>query len=261
MVRMQADVRSLSARELLPLMLPAAQALPAPTPIAREAIKLLEDWTAIVDDDLPQPLIFNAWLREFNRALFADELGDDFRRISWSLRPRFIAHVLNDNPRWCDDIATPSTETCETQLQIAFTAALESLAASYGPVPQRWRWGKVHRVHFSHRVLNRIPLLGPLMDVELPTPGDDSTVNRGTTSIGNEAAPFAHVHGPSLRAIYDLTDLANSRFILAGGQSGNRLSPLYANMAERWRDVEYITMPAQTADAHRLLLNPAGFGR
>jgi penicillin amidase len=260
MARMQGDVRDLAARDLLPLMLPAVQALPAPTPMAREAITLLEDWTALVKDDLPQPLIFNAWLRELNRAIYADELGEDFPRLSGILRPRFITRVLTEAPQWCDDVNTPIKETCETQLQIAFTAALEFLASEYGPVPQRWRWGEAHRVRFSHRVLSRVPLLGRLTDVELTTPGDDSTVNRGTTNIRDDTAPFEHIHGPSLRAIYDLADLASSRFILAGGQSGNRLSPLYSNMAERWRDVSYVTIPVKTRGAHRLLLTP-GAGR
>ena len=43
------------------------------------------------------------------------------------------------------------------------------------------------------------------------------------------------------------------------GQSGNFLSPWYANMAERWAKVEYITIPAKSesiAVAHRLVLRP-----
>jgi hypothetical protein len=36
------------------------------------------------------------------------------------------------------------------------------------------------------------------------------------------------------------------------------LSPLYANMVERWRDVVYIRMDAPKGDIHRLLLVPTG---
>jgi penicillin amidase len=164
--------------------------------------------------------------------------------------------VLTEAPQWCDDKTTDAVETCEAQTQSAFASALDELAAHYGPVPQHWRWGDAHRVTFSHRILGRLPILGPLLDVVLPTPGDDFTIDRGTTSIRNDAAPFAHVHGPSLRAIYDLDDLANSRFIIAGGQSGNPLSPLYANMVERWRDVLYVKMDTPEGDSHRLLLVP-----
>jgi penicillin amidase len=253
---MQGDDTSLAARDLLALMLPLAEARTSPPPMQAAALKLLSDWTGDASPDLPQPLIFTAWLRQLNRKIYGDELGPDFARLSWSLRPTFIAHVLTEAPQWCDDKTTDAVETCEAQIQSAFASALDELAAHYGPVPQHWRWGDAHRVTFSHRILGRLPVLGPWLDVVLPTPGDDFTIDRGTTSIRNDAAPFAHVHGPSLRAIYDLDDLANSRFIIAGGQSGNPLSPLYANMVERWRDVLYVAMDAPEGDSHRLLLVP-----
>lgn len=255
-MRMQGDVRSLSARDLLPLMLPAARALPSPTPRAEDAVRLLSEWDGRADVDLPQPLIFNAWLRALNRAIYADELGESFARLSWSLRPSFIHHVLTSAPHWCDDVTTPAQESCETQIQTAFTAALDELAARFGPVAARWRWGDAHRVRFSHRVIGRIPLLGPWTDRALATPGDDSTINRGTSSIRSETTPFAHIHGPILRAIYDLDDLENSRFIIAGGQSGNVLSSLYANMIDRWRNLRYVTLGDARTAVHHLRLIP-----
>jgi penicillin amidase len=42
--------------------------------------------------------------------------------------------------------------------------------------------------------------------------------------------------------LYDLGDLENSRFIHSTGQSGNRLSPLYAQYLQRWVDVAYVPM-------------------
>ena len=256
MKRMQGDDVSLAARELLKLMLPMAQTMRAPTTMQNAALTLLTDWTDDTDVDMPQPLIFTAWLRELNRAIYGAELGPEFARVSWSLRPAFIADVLTTNTKWCDDITTPQVESCEFQVQAAFVSALEQLAASYGAVPQHWRWGDAHRVTFSHRVFSRVPVIGPWLNLSLATPGDDFTVNRGTSSIRDQAAPFAHVHGASMRAIYDLGDLKNSQFIIAGGQSGNPLSRDYLSMARRWRDVAYISIDRQDRDAHRLVLTP-----
>jgi penicillin amidase len=45
-----------------------------------------------------------------------------------------------------------------------------------------------------------------------------------------------------LRALYDLSNLDNSRFIQSTGQSGNVLSPLYRNYTQRWADVKYLPM-------------------
>ncbi|MGZ3254335.1 MAG: penicillin acylase family protein, partial [Burkholderiaceae bacterium] len=44
------------------------------------------------------------------------------------------------------------------------------------------------------------------------------------------------------RALYDLSNLENSRFIHSTGQSGNVLSPLYRSYVQRWADVKYLPM-------------------
>lgn len=258
MMRMQGDVISLAARELLPVMLPLLQTIPSPTPLQQEARDLLASWNGEASPNLPQPLIFTAWLRELNHLIEADELGPDFAAFAWRLRPSFIAAVLSDKPQWCDDITTPAVEPCALQVQIAFAKVLESLSATHGAAPRRWRWGDAHRVTLSHRIIGRIPVIGPMFDVVMETPGDDFTVNRGSTSIRNEAAPFAHVHGASMRAVYDLDDLSRSRFIIAGGQSGNPLSVAYGNLVERWRDVAYVCLAAPAGRVHRLRLTPDG---
>src|SRR5207253_7730242 len=91
------------------------------------------------------------------------------------------------------------------------------------------------------------------------TPGDGFTVDVGHFFIRDETRPFANRHAPSMRAIYDLSDLDRSLFIQSTGQSGNVLSPWYSNMAERWAKVEYVTIPAKREAiraAHRLVLRP-----
>ena len=59
---------------------------------------------------------------------------------------------------------------------------------------------------------------------------------------------------PSLRVLYDLADLENSRFIQSTGQSGNVLSPLYRNFSQRWVDVSYLPMQMKraTVEAHKM---------
>jgi penicillin amidase len=69
---------------------------------------------------------------------------------------------------------------------------------------------------------------------------------------------FEDVHGPGFRAVYDLADLDNSRFMIATGQSGNPLSPHYGDLAERWRDGHYVKLVGDaTVDGRRLRLTPA----
>jgi len=91
-----------------------------------------------------------------------------------------------------------------------------------------------------------------------------ATVNRGQTN-GVGPHPYRHSHGAGFRAVYDLADLARSRFIIATGQSGIPLSPHYRNMLDRWRNGGHVAV-AMNRDAARrravdtLLLVP-GTGR
>jgi penicillin amidase len=45
-----------------------------------------------------------------------------------------------------------------------------------------------------------------------------------------------------MRAIYDLSDLANSITVHTTGQSGHAYHPHYIDMAARWANVEYDLM-------------------
>ena len=66
-----------------------------------------------------------------------------------------------------------------------------------------------------------VAALAPLFEVRVPTGGDPFTVNVGQYQLDNPAEPYANRHAASLRAIYDLANLENSRFIYQTGQSGN----------------------------------------
>jgi len=103
-----------------------------------------------------------------------------------------------------------------------------------------------------------VPLLGGWLFGPLETDGDDYTINRGTPYIDydSEEPVFPHVHGASMRAIFDLSNLENSRFMIAGGQSGNPLSRHYRDLLVRWRDHRYVTMVGQGSEILTLVPAP-----
>ena len=51
--------------------------------------------------------------------------------------------------------------------------------------------------------------------------------------------PFANRHAASMRALYDLADPENSRFIYQTGQSGLVFSSRYRDMRDQWAGVQY----------------------
>jgi len=230
-VAQQMDSVSLAARDLLPLMLAA----PVTDPLAKQAVERLKAWDFAMRRDRPEPLLFEAGLRSLSRALFADELGPLFGEYFWN-RPRTVHHVLSTAPRWCDDTGTPAAETCADILVRSLDRALGELKEKHGGDLAAWRWGDAHVAPLAHAVLGRVPGLGRLASLATPTDGSTTTVNRATTRYSNAEAPFADVHGAGYRAVYDLADLGNSRYVIATGQSGNPFSPHWGDFVARWRD-------------------------
>jgi penicillin amidase len=102
-----------------------------------------------------------------------------------------------------------------------------------------------------------VPWLARFFDVRVPTGGDAFTVNVGQYWATADATPFANRQAASLRAVYDLADLENSRFIYQTGQSGLVFSGRYRDMKDHWAAVQY--RPLQMSPStfvHQLTLKP-----
>lgn len=249
---MQADVLSLMAADLLPLMLRA----PVATGDAQGVRDLLAQWNGRAEADRAEPLLFAAWYRELARLIQADELGEALRDAGRQ-RPLFVRNVLadvggpgpNGQARWCDDVTTAgAVETCDQLIARALDLALADLKSRYGNDAARWRWGIAHEARGTHRPFSNIPVLRDLFEIRVPSAGDTFTVNVGRHNPGNEAAPFANVHAAALRAIYDMADADHALFMISTGQSGNILSDLYRNLAKPWAAGEYLTVSTRRAE-------------
>jgi penicillin G amidase len=228
---LQRDALSPMTAELLPLMLGHV----GHSERTGHAARLLAAWDGRMARDRPEPLIFVEWLRALDRDLFADELGDLFPPM-WDLHAKLIARTLRTDAAWCDDVGTAETETCAAQIARALDQALDTLTERYGADVTAWRWGAAHQALHNHPVFGRIPVLRSLADLKIAADGGNDTVNRGAMRVANTSNPFADIHGPGYRAVYDLADPDASVFGIATGESGNPLSRHYRDFLERWRD-------------------------
>ena len=228
--RMQTDVVSAFAQ----LVLPALLAAPPQPDLAGKAQALLKGWDGAMTVDAPQPLIFNAWTMQFYIQVLKNagiSLGDG------GPLPDFVAFVLSPaGAHWCGG-------DCNATLAAALKTAVAALSDRFGADPTAWRWGEAHPAVFAHPVLRAIPVLGRLTTASIPSPGDDSTVDRGGPSFRD----FSSVHGAAYRGVYDLADLDRSLFVVTPGQSGNPLSRFSRNFMTRWRDGATITIGPQPA--------------
>ncbi len=197
-----------------------------------------------MDADRSEPLIFTAWIREASRQIFAGAVGDAIMQDYWEQRNvhRSMVNVLKNSEgqgRWC---AMTKAQTCDALLSASLEVALTDLEKRYGSQMSQWRWGQAHMALAEHRPFGKVAPLAKLFDIYVPSAGDAFTINAGRPSFRNEVEPFTNRHAAGLRALYDLSDLENSKFIHSTGQSGNLLSPLYSNFTQRWSKVAYLPM-------------------
>lgn len=248
----QLDNVSEMARELLPVM----TALAPRNPRAAKAITRLERWDGSMTASGVEPLWFYAWLRELNRAIYSDELGDLFQN-TYALRPKFILKVLRDEQQWCDDIITQDIESCEQILEGALVRALTQLKTMGDDGKPVRRWGEVHQAVLRHSLFAELPFISKLWgERRTAIDGGNYTVNRAAIRPANADAPYEDIHGAGFRAIYDLGDLTQSRFVLSTGQSGNPLSPHYDDLFPIWADGQYVLI-----DPAKVVSNPSGIER
>ncbi len=230
---MQVDVVSSFAQQMLPVL----RAVPRADDLAGRAAALLDGWDGAMTMALPQPLIFNAWVRQFELDVLARASIPASAAPDWA---DFVAWVVTPaGADWCGG------SSCTAMLGTALHEAVAGLAAQYGGDPAAWRWGAAHIADFADPVL-------PPLSAHIPQPGDDTTIFRG----GMRPGSFTAVHGPGYRGVYDLADLDHSLFIATPGQSGNPVSRHATDMMRRWRDgagVEIGRDPARTEATLRLV--------
>ncbi|MCE9521744.1 MAG: penicillin acylase family protein, partial [Alphaproteobacteria bacterium] len=235
------------AMDVLPPML-------ARTSLADErglrALTLLKAWDMHMAPERAEPLIYAAWMRQFTKALAADELGDLFERV-WSDRPDLVTALLKGDPvavSFCDDVTTKdNAESCEAILASSLDAALNDLAGRYGGDMSAWSWGTAHQATFSHSPFGFVPVLRDVFGLREVMGGGNFTIQRASYRASSRE-PFAAVHGSGYRAVYDLGAPNASIFMIATGQSGNVYSPYYGNLAPRWAKGEYLAMTTGAAE-------------
>ncbi|SHK30441.1 penicillin amidase [Shimia gijangensis] len=248
-VEAQLDTVSFTARSLLPLvggdLWFTGNAAPdgSTERLRQRALTLLAEWNGEMNEHLPEPLIYSAWLRALQVRLIQDEMGplaEEFTHIE----PLFIERVFRNVDGagvWCDVIQSAPTESCTDMARLALDDALLWISEKYGTQLESLRWGDAHQATHDHQVLGKVPLLRYFVNIRQSTSGGDNTLQRGRTS-GIGPNPFQNVHAGAYRGVYDFADPDSSVFVISTGQSGHFLSRFYDDMSQLWRRGEYVPM-------------------
>lgn len=243
MLSIQLDHVSEMAVDLLPILL---NRLTPESAVAVQTQSLLKNWDGTMARDAVEPLLFLTWIEFIKEGLLSDELGTSYASYRGN-RAVLIRNILTNDSAWCsNEVPDQADDACDQVVSQALEDALAWLSMRPEHVEKnldQWRWGVFHQAQFSHALFGLLPGLSNLTTVVVETDGSDHTVNRGGYRSARGRSPFRHSHGAGLRAIFDLADLDQSRFMIAVGQSGHPASPHYDDLAMPWRDGDMTTIP------------------
>lgn len=248
-IEAQQDTVSFAARTLLPLIGAdlwfTGEAAPEGSPARQRqtALDLLAQWNGEMNEHLPEPLIYAAWVRALQKRLIEDDIGtltSAYPRTD----PLFLERVFRDidgASAWCDIRQSALIESCTDISRLALDDAILWIQETYGGTLESLRWGDAHQASHIHEALGRVPVLRYFVNIRQSTSGGDNTLQRGLTS-GLEQSPFTNIHASGYRGVYDFADPDSSVFVTSTGQSGHFLSRYYDDMSQLWRRGEYIPM-------------------
>jgi penicillin amidase len=222
---------------------------------ARVALGLLEEWNGVVAPESAAASVFELLFAEMTvRAVRAKAprawraaIGEGPNAVipHGAMNLRRIEHttrLLRDQPAGWFDRGWP------VELASALDEVVRTLRRAAGPDPARWAWGRARPLALVHP-LGTKPVLRSLFNLgPIAFGGDATTIPQASVDF---AAPLGNAIGiPNLRVVIDVGAWENSRWILAGGQSGNPASPHYDDMLPMWERGDGISI-AWAPDAVR----------
>ena len=245
--KMQTDVTSTvdvqNVQTLLDVI--AEQEVASKSTLHEEAIDAISSWDGSHSLEAIAPTIYYKWLIGVVKGAFEDELGqEDYRVISNTfLMRRSIAPFLqNDSSQWWNNVATKElVESRSDIISQAFDESVEELKEKWGENVADWKWGKAHTIIYEHPLGAVKPLDYSFNRGPFPVVGGNETINN-MQYILMENGEYKVRGLPALRFIKDFAADGKTFNINPSGQSGNPLSPFYADQIEMYLNGKYRTI-------------------
>lgn len=263
---LQLDRRSLVWEEVRSSIL---ETTPEGDPDAFAGLELLRDFDGVLRDGSAGAAVFELLMAALAKRVAeakAPGAGD------WALgrgyggladagsfahrRQGHLSRLLREQPPgWFED-GWPRT------LSDTLAGVIRHLRATRGPGPRWWGWGDLRPLVGRHALLGETRAWKAVFNRgPFPFGGDDNTVCQASVAHPDPLAPTTNV--PCLRAVMDVGNWGDSRFVLFGGQSGNPLSPHYDDLIPAFLAGEGVPIPwtdeeIRAATRQTLWLRPAG---
>ncbi len=257
---------------------------PTPTTTDGQAVlDLISRWDGRCDVDSTGCSAYAVFEMAVSRAIFDDDLGPqarDYIGSDWAddLAASMIGTADGRTSPWWGDVKAGGGVSAPAVTAAALDAAGSWLRRDLGD-PKGWTWGRIHTIAFKEATLG-LSGIGPLEAYfnSSPTPvagaagAVDNTYYRLSRGYADPYDPefqppttlaglFSVTNGPSMRALYDMSDLDAGRIITTTGQSGQPFSRHATDWIGYWLQNETVPLPfsAEAVDrssANLLVLKP-----
>jgi penicillin amidase len=233
---LQMDVVSLSWRRVRDRIL----SLDSADLDAQHALELLASWDGRLTEDSVAASVFELWLAEVAQRMAKAKAPASWRFALGAgfgdMVPLTIFHTGSAAQVVERFVAQPIGWFAEGWNAVgadALASAVRRLRSDHDYDPAGWAWGRLRSVTLRHPVGNQ-PILADAFNIgPIPMGGD------ATTPMQAASGPLHPLDNPgylaNTRAVIDLGDPEGSHWSLAGGQSGNPMSPHYRDLFELWR--------------------------
>ena len=261
--RIQADTLVVMARDWVPLLLKDLQGVEL-SESEKQGRALLEGWDFMANGDGTAPTVFHAFVNSLVANVFKQRLGGDLYTLyvgkNKNIPFNTLRHLIDKGESvWFDDPNTPQIEGRDALFVKSFKDGVSYLEKKMGGDVDGWVWEKLHTVTFYHPFGKKSPVMGVFMNRgPFPVGGSIFTVN---PTVYHVEDPWGTTDAAGLRHIIDLSGQGNSLRIIAGGASGNFMSPYYDNQIKLWRTNEYRPFVLKREDVekdikYRMVMRP-----
>jgi penicillin G amidase len=261
--RLQWDLVSTQAREFMPYILHSFDSVTVTDPDVKTTLEYFRSWTFETRKEDVSTTLFQAIVTKLVYNTFHDKMGDRLYSLYDTLASTplsALSHLLkNPDSEWFDDWKTPDHETRDACIRKSVSDALSDLENRLGGELKEWQWGRLHTVTFEH-VFSANKFLSGFFNVgPFPIGGSHATVNVGQYFL---AHPYECTVGPSMRQIFNLSDINDTRTVLPPGQSGQVFTQHYKDQITLWLNGGYKRRPMQMSVVEStcrdvLILKPA----
>jgi len=232
---LQLNVRSLPWRQMREAVL---RCVPKDKAGIR-AWEVLRDWDGHVRADSAGAAVFELFAAEMaERIAFAKapkgaawELGERAcmpgNNLFYCRRFHHLVSLLREQPvGWF--------ESWEDRICKALSEAAHYLYEEQGLDPTYWAWGEFRKLTLRHPVLQAVPFLCSIFNEGgIPIGGDGDTIMQAAVDPVDPHADTDNI--PGMRLVIDVGNWNESRFVIAGGQSGNPFSTHFLDLLPLWQ--------------------------